>query len=218
MKTTSIIYLGVSLLLVLTLAGCDNVFGTGDDDYAGDVVDGSLVDLAVAAELEELLAVVTYIDSNSKEETPSLAGILSNEDAELTVFAPSDAAFEALYADAGAADRGAFVSAVESALGDSEAAAEALFKVVANHVTDVGAVRSTELTDGQFIPTLADPDAEAGDNFGLDIDLSSGVDVIPSEASYTATVDSADNRAINGFAHVIDTVLIDSTTATALGL
>jgi uncharacterized surface protein with fasciclin (FAS1) repeats len=105
------------------------------------------------------------------------------------------------------------ITALENALGSSEAVADALYPVVANHVTDADEVLSTELSDGLSIDTLA-----TGDAYGLTIGVGDGVTVTPSDPDFDATVASVDVQAINGVAHVIDAVLLDSATTAALDL
>ena len=200
------------------------------DDATASALDGAGVDtgstlaeiVTTDADLEGLAAVIGYIDANgSQDAADNLATILGGT-GPFTAFVPNDAAFDAaldLDADGqfvesnGSADAGD-IAALEAALGSATAAADALYLVVANHVTAADEVLSNELTDGQAIETLAG----TGADYGLTIDLSSGVTVIPSYTPSEADVVAADVQALNGVAHVIDSVLLDDTTAGALGL
>ena len=180
------------------------------------------------ADLEGLAAVIAYIDANGSQAAADNLATLLGGDGPFTAFVPNDAAFdEALDLDGdndgfvtpgGSADPDD-IAELESAIGstpgnEAEETADALYLVVANHVTGADEVLSNELTDGQTIDTLAG----TGADYGLTIDLSSGVTVIPSYTLSEADVAGADVQALNGVAHVIDSVLLDDTTAGALGL
>ena len=65
------------------------------------------------------------------------------------------------------------------------------------HVVPVAAL-SSDLSDGQVLPTLAGVD--------LTVDLSEGVEIV--SPGSTATVVAANNIAGNNVVHVIDTVLL----------
>ncbi len=109
---------------------------------------------------------------------------LTNPFATLTVFAPTDAAFDAL---------------PEGVLDGLLADIPALTDVLLYHV--VGSVAlSTDLSDGQMIETLQ----------GQDIDVSiMGTSVMINESNVTG----ADNQAGNGVVHIIDAVLIPEPTS-----
>jgi transforming growth factor-beta-induced protein len=103
-----------------------------------------------------------------------------NADGPFTVFAPTNAAFEALFAQLG-------VSGID------DLTAEQLTPILLYHVVP-GNVVSTELTSGE-VGTLN------GDR-NLTVDLTSGVKI--NESSVVA----ADIQGANGVVHVIDQVLI----------
>lgn len=207
---------GFGILAVLVLmSGCNNLFGGDSSSDANTIVDI----VSETDSLSSLLTTIEYIDQNgSQADSADLATLLSG-DGPFTVFAPNNAAFDDLDETVrglndGEGDFGAntTVAALENALGSSEAAADALYKVVANHAAS-GEVTSGDLTDGQTIDTLADPDGNDS-NFGLTIDLSDGVTV---NASATGgDVVNADVDAANGVAHVVDKVLLDTSTVNAL--
>lgn len=192
-------------------------------DGAGVEIGSTLVEIvATNPDLEGLLAVITYIDTNGTQaDTADLAAILAGS-GPFTAFVPVDTAFDlALDLDAdgsfvqgGTADSDD-IALLEAAIGTPAETADALYLVVANHVTATDELLSTELTDGQVIETLAGSDALYGLTVELDGDI---VTVVPSYDPSFADVLAADVQALNGVAHVIDTVLLDDATAAALGL
>ena len=130
----------------------------------------NIVETAVAA--GDFTTLATALDAAGLVET--LEG-----DGPFTVFAPTDAAFEALPA---------------GTLDDLLADPEALADVLTYHVVD-GDVLSSDLTDGMEVEALN------GDTLTITID---GDTVKVNDA----TVTTADIEASNGVIHVIDTVLI----------
>jgi len=108
-------------------------------------------------------------------------------DGPFSVFAPTNAAFEALLLSNPDWDTPADIPS------------ELLDTVLKYHVTDAGNVRSTDLTDGMSVPTLAGVD--------FSIDLSGDVPVI-NAGSNTANIIATDVQAKNGVIHVIDTVIL----------
>ena len=106
---------------------------------------------------------------------------LARDDVEFTVFAPTDAAFEALFQELG----------IEAA---DLLAHPQLTDVLLYHVAE-GVKMSGDLSDGQMIET------EQGESLEIAIDN----DVVEVEQ---ATVIDADIEASNGVIHVIDAVLI----------
>ncbi|MGQ7868316.1 fasciclin domain-containing protein [Sunxiuqinia sp. sy24] len=96
-----------------------------------------------------------------------------------TVFAPTNAAFEALFAELGVG-------------GVADLTAEQLTPILLYHVVD-GSVFSTDLANG-FVPTL--------NGAAIEVDLTSGVMI------NEATVAIADVKATNGVIHAIDQVLL----------
>ncbi len=131
----------------------------------------SVVDIAIANEnFSTLVSAVVK------------AGLVDALSAEgpFTVFAPTNAAFDALFADLGVS-------------GIADLTAEQLTPILMYHVVS-GNVLSTALTDGE-VPTLKE-----GSN--ITVDLSSGVMINESK------VIAADVQGANGVVHVIDKVLI----------
>lgn len=132
----------------------------------------NVVDIAIANDsFEHLVAAVVKAD---------LAGTLSG-DGPFTIFAPTDAAFEALFADLGVG-------------GIDDLSAETLTPILLYHVVS-GNVRSDEVPMG-MVSTLNEGNM-------LDIDTSSGV-TINGDTNVTAT----DIQGTNGVIHVIDKVLL----------
>ena len=199
------------VLLVAAVGACD-LFGDDDDDE----VTQNLVEVVASTDsLSSLLTVIGYIDENgSQADSADLATLLAGT-GPFTVFAPNNDAFDAALGSL--ADPATFgpedVTALEGVLGSAAATADALYLVVANHAAS-GALASGGLTNEQSITTLAG----SAPNFGLTVDLTTGVQIVPSYTPSTASVVGADVPATNGVAHVIDAVLLDDTTASALGL
>jgi uncharacterized surface protein with fasciclin (FAS1) repeats len=121
-----------------------------------------------------------------------LAGTLSG-DAQLTVFAPTNAAFDAVAAAIGLADGPALVEALP---------ADALAKILTYHVV-AGDNPSTALTAG----TLSTLYEFEGSATTLGLSLTGGV-ILTDALLTTATVTTADIDASNGVVHVIDKVLV----------
>jgi len=131
-----------------------------------------VVDLAIAnMSFSHLVAAVLKAD---------LASTLKME-GPYTIFAPTDAAFEALFMALGVD-------------GIDDLSAEALTPILLYHVV-MGNVRAVDVTTG-MVPTLNEMNK-------LDVDTSSGV-VINGDVNVVAT----DVQGINGVIHVVDKVLI----------
>ncbi len=143
---------------------------TAAPDTTTAAADQNIVETAVAA--GDFTTLATALDAAGLTET------LEN-DGPFTVFAPTDAAFEALPA---------------GTLDDLLADPEALTDVLTYHVVD-GDVMSSDLSDGMEVEAL---------NGGT---LTIGVDGDTVTVN-DATVTSADIVASNGVIHVIDTVLV----------
>lgn len=103
----------------------------------------------------------------------------SEDGAGYTVFAPTNAAFEAL--------------------GDVDLSEDQIKQVLLYHVV-AGTVTSDQLSDGQVVTTLNGQDITIG--------TSGGVTIQDTNPDTISTVTGADNLASNGVVHVIDTVLI----------
>jgi len=132
----------------------------------------NVVEIAIAdPTFDHLVAAVVKAD---------LAGTLSG-DGPFTIFAPTDAAFEALFVDLG-------VSGID------DLSAETLTPILLYHVVS-GNVRAADVSTG-MVPTLN----ESND---LDIDTSSGV-IINGSTNVIAT----DVQGKNGVIHAIDKVLL----------
>ena len=113
----------------------------------------------------------------------NLADALSNEDEIYTVFAPTNAAFDAL---------------PDGTLDDLLADPDALSNVLLYHVVNGAAVFSTDLSDGMMVENMADGELTIG----------VGDAVTVTGAQNTATVVTPDVDVSNGVVHVIDAVLL----------
>jgi uncharacterized surface protein with fasciclin (FAS1) repeats len=147
---------------------------------------GNIVTIATNANLTALLAAATKA---------GLADELSDGSARLTVFAPTDAAFNTLATRLGFADAGAMVTALP---------AEALASILSYHVLPTR-LNASQLGSGGT--TQATIYSFAGSAATLGIDASSGVRVTDAVLDQ-ATVTTADVRATNGIVHVVDKVLV----------
>ncbi len=145
----------------------------------------TIADIAVGAasgeqpEFTQLVAALVKAD---------LVGAVSDPNANLTVFAPTDAAFATLYKDLGVG-------------GINEISKETLTKVLLHHVVGDRAF-SYCLSDGAKIPTLN------MDKLTVDLDMLS---IISSSGnSAKLSVGALDIKATNGVIHVIESVLVPS--------
>ena len=145
----------------------------------------------------DLPTVVTFAVSNpnfsslvaaltASGNTIDFVSVLSGE-GPFTVFAPTNDAFQALL------DSNADWNSV------NDIPTAVLEEVLLYHVTDAGNVRSTDLSDGFTVPTLA--------NESFTIDLTANPPVINAFAN-TANIVATDVQASNGVIHVIDSVII----------
>lgn len=164
---------GVFCLSLLFLASCD------DDDEDGDMTPDpeptqNIVEIAQGDDRFEVL--VEAVVAAGLDDDLAGAG-------PFTVFAPTDAAFEALLASADGID------ALE------DISEESLVQILQYHVASVEAL-STDLTDGQSVPTLL-----SGESVTIGV---SGSTVTVNDA----TVVVADIEATNGVIHAIDQVLV----------
>jgi uncharacterized surface protein with fasciclin (FAS1) repeats len=164
---------------VAFLAACGGGDGDSDTETVPNIVEIAQSD----ANFSTLVAAVVKAD---------LAGTLSG-DAQLTVFAPTNAAFDAVAAAIGLADGPALVEALP---------ADALAKILTYHVV-AGDNPSTALTAGT-LSTLYEFEGSAAT---LDLSLTGGV-ILTDALLTTATVTTADIDASNGVVHVIDKVLV----------
>ncbi len=164
--------MGVFSLSLLFLASCD------EDDNGGDMPDPeptqNIVEIAQGDDRFEVL--VDALGSAELVDALSATG-------PFTVFAPTDAAFEALLAATDGVD------ALE------DISQESLTQILQYHVAN-GKVLSTDLMDGQTVPTLLN-----GNDLTIGVS-GSGVTV------NGANVVVADIEATNGVIHAVDQVLV----------
>jgi transforming growth factor-beta-induced protein len=147
---------------------------------------GHIADEAQKNKLSALLAAVTKAGIGSS---------LTASDANLTVFAPTDAAFDKLAKQLGLADGAALVSALSAA---------DLTKILQYHLL-AGAKTAGDLKAGSATPETAY--RFSGAPAKITLSTSSGV-TITDAALTTATVSAADVLASNGVIHVVDKVLV----------
>lgn len=163
-----------ALGLVALLSSC------GNDN------DGNLAEVAKDNGFTALLAAV---------DKAGIAGTLTASDADLTVLAPTDAAFGALATQLGFTDAGAMVTALP---------ASDLSKILSYHILP-GARSAEDLTAaGATVSTAYVVDGNAAT---LTLDTSSGV-AFTDAVLATSKVTTADVHADNGIIHGIDKVLV----------
>ncbi len=176
------------LLAVFTLfaLSCEK----NDDDNDAENDNGiNIVETAEATEaLTSLVGALVQADAG-------LVEALSNEDATYTVFAPTNAAFEALLGGLEGFD------SLEDFDTDEEKAL--LAKILTYHVVADIAALSTDLSDGQMIATLQGEEVTVG----IDGETVTIKDKQPAEVD-AATVVIPNVEANNGVVHVIDKVLL----------
>ena len=176
-------------LVVVATAMGDSMMMDDDEMMGDEMMSNTIADIVVAStEADEpqftvLLAAVSAAD-------PAILEALSNPDASLTVFAPTDEAFvtllEAMETDA------------ETLLADTEL----LNSVLQYHVLDGAVMAETVLTlDGESVPTLL------GEDQTITISVSDA-GVMLNESINVITTDI---EADNGVIHVIDSVLLPMT-------
>ena len=124
-----------------------------------------------------------------------LVPALSDSASSLTVFAPTNAAFDTLATTLGFADAGAMVAALDSAT---------LAKILQYHVLPMKKTAADLVADGATQATLYQFEGAATT---LALDTSNGVK-ITDEVLAQANVSTANVAASNGVIHVIDKVLV----------
>jgi len=182
----------VTTMLALLSAALISACGGSDSDPPAE----SATAPGVAQPISQVAALQGFSSLLAAAEKAGLATALADPNASLTVFAPTDEAFNALATALGFQDAGAMVEALP---------ASALAGVLQYHIlpqrrsaADIGsAPRSEAATLYQF----------AGQAATLELDTTDGVrieDAVLAEARVTA----ADVAASNGVIHVIDKVLV----------
>lgn len=168
-----------ALGLVASLAAC----GGSDDDHPPP---GNIVQVAQSNNLTALGAAATKA---------GLGSALSDPNASLTVFAPTDAAFGALATQLGFASASALVDALP---------ANALASILTYHVLPTKKTAADLTAGGTTQPTLY---TFEGTSAKLTLSTTAGVKITDA-ALTTASVTTADVPASNGVVHVIDKVLV----------
>ena len=165
----------------------------------------NVVEIAVAAsqategaEFGLLVAALTAVENDM--DAPDLITALSDEDGAFTVFAPTDAAFEALFTLAGVDDLNGLVTAAGGL--------EVIATVLQYHVVS-GRIFSTDIPnvlDGNMNATVT---PLAGGTWTLNSDLTiTDVDDVLSLGTEDATIVGTDILATNGVIHTIDEVIL----------
>lgn len=185
-----------ALMLVLSLMAVAIVPG-----YAQDEESNTIADIVVAsseADEPQFTVLLAAVQTSEK-----ILDALSDPEAQLTVFAPTDEAFTAL------------LELMEISAEDLLGEPEIVEAILLYHVVD-GAVMAEDVMelDGEEVPTLLGEFApitigiteEGGVTIGDGIDLTEA----GMEEDVPANVVTADIEAVNGVIHVIDSVLLPS--------
>lgn len=171
-----------AIAMVATLGAC----GSSDDDDDHPETQGNIAQVAQAQGFNALLAASTKAGIN---------GTLTDASAQLTVFAPTDAAFTDLAKKLGFADATAMVNALP---------ASALQSILTYHVLGSKKLAADLTAGGATQPTAY---TYAGAPARLTFDFTSGVKI--TDAALTvATVSTPNVAASNGVIHAIDKVLV----------
>jgi uncharacterized surface protein with fasciclin (FAS1) repeats len=178
--------------LPMVLAGSVMLSGCWLDDDDNDSADAATQTiLEIAVENEN----TTILESAVLAADPSIATLLGGDD-ELTVFAPTDAAFQALLDDLG-------ITAEELLANTALLNAVLPYHVLATSVGEVKAEAAISLAQSpvpqNLVPTVN------GENVALSISQESGEDVLYVN---TSRVTGPDVDATNGVVHLIDKVLL----------
>ncbi|MGC8121693.1 fasciclin domain-containing protein [Marinobacter sp. VGCF2001] len=171
------------------LSGCWLDDDDNDDNGSTDAATQSILEIAVENEN------TTILEAAVLEADPSIAELLGGDD-QLTVFAPTDAAFEALLEDLGLT--------AEQLLANTELLNAVLtYHVLATSVGEVKASAAIGVAQSpvpqNLVPTVN------GENVALSISQESGEDVLYVN---TSRVTGPDVDATNGVIHIIDKVLL----------
>lgn len=178
-KLTRALVVGIAMLSVAGIAaGC----GDDDDGDEGTTAAETTTETTAAEPATVVAAAQATPELSTLVEALTAAGLVEtlSGPGPYTVFAPTNAAFEALPP-----------GQLEELL--KPANKQQLTDILTYHVAE-GEVLSSDLSDGQLIPTLQGEDVEITIN-------GSAVKV------NTATVESADIQTGNGVVHIIDEVL-----------
>ncbi len=178
--------------LPMVLAGSVMLSGCwldDDDNGTTEAATQSILEIAVEN------ANTTILEAAVLEADPSIAELLGGDD-QLTVFAPTDAAFEALLGDLGLT--------AEQLLANTELLNAVLtYHVLATSVGEVKAAAAISVAQSpvpqNLVPTVN------GENVALSISQESGEDVLYVN---TSRVTGPDVDATNGVIHIIDKVLL----------
>lgn len=184
-------FLAGSLVLAATSCSDDDGPGGPDPEPLANIVETA----QDTPDLSNLVAALTTADQSAAND---LIGTLSG-DGPFTVFAPTNAAFEALLAQLDGFD------SLDDFDTDPERAL--LASILTYHVVSGAAVFSDDLSEGQQVTTVQ------GET--LSVSLQGGV-TITDASGVPATVTAADIETSNGVVHIIDKVLLPQSVLDAL--
>lgn len=177
----------LKFMLVASTATFIAACGSDDDDPAPVTRPGTLAEVATSAGFGALVAAA---------DKAGLVPALSDPGADLTVFAPTNAAFTSLATALGFADANAMVAALDG---------PTLAKILSYHVLPTHESAAELIAGGATQATLYS--LTPGTPTTLAVDTASGVK-LSDAALNQASVTRADVAASNGVIHVIDKVLV----------
>jgi len=183
----------VSMLLLLLVVAVFAATPAFAQDEPGTIAD--IVVASATGEMPEFTILLTAVQAAD----PGILEALSNPDVELTVFAPTDAAFSALIEELGE-------EAFAEIVADQDLLTSILqYHVVAGTVFSADVLELLEANDGMFsVPTL----------LGQFIDISEDMGEIFIDNA-RLVLEMVDIEASNGVIHVIDAVLLPETATIA---
>lgn len=159
-------------------------------DYTLMPPSGTIADIAIANSTASTPQFTQLVAALAK--VPTLLSAADNASANLTVFAPTDEAFEALYSDLGVAG----IDELEDAIGN-----EGLANVLSHHIVNAR-VFSSDLTSGDV--------ATLNEDVAVDLDAAPPTITASGSGQEPANLETTllNIHAVNGVIHVIDKVLI----------
>ncbi len=175
---------GVTLNGNVKVIGADNIVANGVIHAIDAVIlPPNVVTFATSNPIfSSLVAALTRADL-----TTDFVGVLSG-DGPFTVFAPTNDAFQAL------------LDSNDAWASLADVPADVLEKVLLYHVSGAGNVRSTDLSNGQVVPTLLE-----GNTFSINL---TGATPAIDATMNTANIIATDVQSTNGVVHVIDAVIL----------
>jgi len=168
-------------------------------------------------DLSTLANIIAYIDLNIDQNSQeNIVELISNPQRDLTVFTPTNEAFDFLDQNQDGVFDVLDLESLENVLGTEELA-NVLYNTITNHIIEDFIV-SSDFLNNQSLVTLAETQTDNFNLYGLSVDLNDGIVIVPSYTLSAGLVVFADNQVSNGVIHFIDRVLLDDDFANELNL